>query len=943
MATEIYYLVCLASFIILAYLDSKYFFISDLVLCVLVATFFCFCTFVSVDPSFIVLHLISALCIFCLFGFVYARCGGLGFGDVKYSCVLSLLFGFFRSLELFLFSTFTAIFYAFVFSIKDNENLQNKKIPYGTFLSMVAILFLFFFTDIPLVAQTKNDISTYSSQAEESLICAEPLVRAESLVLAEPLIRAEPLVRAESPLIHADWIQLDFVNQKNTDILKSLATFCDKTLNYDETVTGFSSFSFYDEDFESALSHFCHYNGLYWKNDGGIYFVSKIFVRKVSGNDERDEKKASNEEKKASNENDDVLFSVYAEDCNPASVIKELSRESGVSIMVDTFPSGTISLHIENATLEQVLNIFSLRYEGMDVNFEKGVYFLRNKSILTKKNDFRFNLKEKNGLFNLNVERSNISLVLSELFKKSGKEFAYFAKNDSVLENIKIEGKSFSEILEILMNLSSCVCVEKENIFFIFDSKQKEILSPFRDIYIVPLTYIRCSDVMSFFPQELNASIFVKQDRSKNRLFITGSPKEVQPIIDFIKKIDTKHEGLYYARFCSPDISKITSLIPSDMLLGDVIIVPGTKDFVTLVNEEKENELKKFLSLFSLNGKTHQVKLKYINADEAIKFLPSNIDTDCVKKTPDENTLLFLGTDEEYSDFLLYISIIDKCKNQIRYQLLVVQYQKSTNRNVGLDASLSGTIVPKKLVSSLISSDSGEGSSYTSGDATTSSEDVASSLICANIANLFSIDFDVVSSLGIQTAINLNSELAENRAKILADTTLNGISGNDIQFENKNIFRYRDIITDSSSSTTYSSVVKEISTGLVLKINGTVSGDELISVKVNANISKQGSSSSESSLPSTSEKNVSTFVQTQSAKPIIISALLQNEIDETKSKFPLFEKISWLEKLYGSKHSATALTEFVIYLTPFLEKDNLENLSVQENCRRLYEKYVAEK
>ena len=67
------------------------------------------------------------------------------------------------------------------------------------------------------------------------------------------------------------------------------------------------------------------------------------------------------------------------------------------------------------------------------------------------------------------------------------------------------------------------------------------------------------------------------------------------------------------------------------------------------------------------------------------------------------------------------------------------------------------------------------------------------------------------------------------------------------------------------------------------------------------------------------------------------------EIDETKSKFPLFEKISWLEKLYGSKHSATALTEFVIYLTPFLEKDNLENLSVQENCRRLYEKYVAEK
>ena len=99
----------------------------------------------------------------------------------------------------------------------------------------------------------------------------------------------------------------------------------------------------------------------------------------------------------------------------------------------------------------------------------------------------------------------------------------------------------------------------------------------------------------------------------------------------------------------------------------------------------------------------------------------------------------------------------------------------------------------------------------------------------ATLGNLFSINFDIVSFLGIQFAALFNAELGEGRSHVLADTRLNGISGQTINFSNTSTFRYRDIVPDSNKGV-YSSTTREISSGLVLSINGWVSGDDMITV-----------------------------------------------------------------------------------------------------------------
>lgn len=210
------------------------------------------------------------------------------------------------------------------------------------------------------------------------------------------------------------------------------------------------------------------------------------------------------------------------------------------------------------------------------------------------------------------------------------------------------------------------------------------------------------------------------------------------------------------------------------------------------------------------------------------------------------------------------------------------------------------------------------------------------------LSNIFNINFDIISQFGVQFAGNLNAELSEGKSHVLADTTLNGISGESISFSNTNTYRYRDIVVNPSGDM-YTSTAREIASGLILNINGWVSGDDMITVKIEAQVSKQGSTSSSSTdttnPPSTSEKKVSTNVRTRSGEPVIIGGLFQQEIDITEKKVPFLGSIPLLGNLFKSRTESVAETEFIIYLVPFVEKDNSEVLSEDENLNRLMNKY----
>ena len=214
------------------------------------------------------------------------------------------------------------------------------------------------------------------------------------------------------------------------------------------------------------------------------------------------------------------------------------------------------------------------------------------------------------------------------------------------------------------------------------------------------------------------------------------------------------------------------------------------------------------------------------------------------------------------------------------------------------------------------------------------------------VSNIFNINFDIISKFGVQFAGSLNAELSEGKSRVLADTTINGISGESLSFSNTNTSRYRDIIVDTKGDL-YTSTTREISSGLTLSINGWVSGDEMITVKIDAQVSKQGTSESSSNgsstdttpPPSTSEKKVSTNVRTKSGEPVVIGGLFQQEEDISEKKVPVLGNIPLLGYLFKKKVVSTVETEFVIYLIPFVEREEGEELNEEENLLRLKKKY----
>ena len=154
-------------------------------------------------------------------------------------------------------------------------------------------------------------------------------------------------------------IDMEFRNQKITDIIYSLSAledktvYCDesvsgnatKTVYCDESVSGNATFIFRDSDFESALRRFADAYGLFVEKEGGVYNISKVKVENLS----------------------DGKVSVEAEEVSLPAFLKILSRKTNTTIVTDTFPQSNVSIRIAEGSLIDILRTAIVNLGGYDI------------------------------------------------------------------------------------------------------------------------------------------------------------------------------------------------------------------------------------------------------------------------------------------------------------------------------------------------------------------------------------------------------------------------------------------------------------------------------------------------------------------------------------------------------------------------------------------------
>jgi type II secretory pathway component GspD/PulD (secretin) len=208
---------------------------------------------------------------------------------------------------------------------------------------------------------------------------------------------------------------------------------------------------------------------------------------------------------------------------------------------------------------------------------------------------------------------------------------------------------------------------------------------------------------------------------------------------------------------------------------------------------------------------------------------------------------------------------------------------------------------------------------------------------------LLSINFDLITVFGYQFASRVNLALSENKADVFADTTLFGLSGQTIKFQNTNTYRYRDSNIDPvTARPIYSGITREITAGLILEIKGWVSGDGMITTNVTATVSKRGAdiSSVIGNPPPTSEKVLTTQVRSRSGETVVLSGLRQNDSTIIEDRLPLISKIPIIGWFFKTRNTTTENTQMVIYLIPHIDMTNEEYTPEGLKTAAIYNKYV---
>jgi len=695
---------------------------------------------------------------------------------------------------------------------------------------------------------------------------------------------------------------MDFRNQNITDILMVLAETGRQSIIVDETVMGTATFHFSDSSFEEALFRFTDACNLFVEHRHNAYYVSRIRMSR-----------------------DGDLINLNAENVDIEMLVRGLSRNIGRTIIYDQLPRATISINSEGARLIELLEIIIRRHNEYSIVEENNAFYIRRTQENVQSAAGRLSsnsITTRNGLYTMNIQRASLSSILSLLFRTGSREYSMLQRSDTSLDNLYFQDKEFDQLLRLVLEQANCDYIESNSIYYIFEVQRRDILKKLRDVIVIQLQHISAENAIALIPNEYAAASFVKTDRASNSVYLTGSTEEITPIAEFLAMLDVPVEGKSFIRYEVQylPVRDFIALLPQELSRTSPSVIPGSNSFIVYINEDQDDKFTQYINLVDRQNAGKPVHLRYIRSEELLQFLPPSVTREELVVTADPTLIFYRGSEEKYFQFLDHLKLIDQPKPQIRYQLLVIQYQRSDNVNWSRGVNINSI-------------------------GNTSSSTNNPSMFTGTFSNLVGINFDVIAEFGYQFASNLNLQIGEDRAKVIADTTLNGITGQDIRFSNTTTFRYRDTTIDPETGRPfYTGVTREINSGLILNINGWVSGDGMITMNVNANVSKQDESGANTSAttnpPPTSERVVNTQVRTKSGTPIIIGGLLQAERVENIRRLPILGKIPVFGRLFQDIVLQENTTEMVIYIIPHVHNGVSQTADHSRRIDDYYNKFV---
>ncbi len=704
--------------------------------------------------------------------------------------------------------------------------------------------------------------------------------------------------------------EMQFKDQPIVDILFALGSVGQKTIIPDDTVHGNASYYISNQEFDRALKVFLETYKLYLTIDGGIYYVSKI---RIDYNPDSDK------------------ISIDAEEVNMRMIVDAIQKSVKKTVLYDTLPTILLTIHQKNIGIADLLNIIIAPAQDYKLETYPTHFYIKSTKVTatpaptTITGDTRSNYFEKVGhLYNINKNRQRFKDLIYELFRLEGRECQIMIQRDIMIdETLKFQNKTFDQMLRLILEQANADYDIYNNIFYIFEIAQRDVIKKLKSTMIIQLKYVTAQDLQRLFPPDLGSSQFYRIDTNENYVILSGSEEEIRPIKEFIDQFDKPLMDSRYYRFDLSFLkaSNIFNYLPESYKFQRIIQVPEANAFLMPLTSEKKAFLDGYLKVVDRPINSHEIRLKYIKSEDLLKKLPPSVVKEDIIDTQDPSIIFFKGTNEKYDAFMKELDIFDQPVPQIRYQVLVVSY--NTGQNIDWQQNKDNKIV----------------------QLTASTEESAP--VTASLGSLLGVNFDIPNILGFTVATNLNFALSTNNAEVITDTMINSLSGEKISFNDTEETKF---VANATSTTTggpaATGPVQSISTGFKLDIDGWVSGNEMITMKVNIELSNQGSGEVNiplGRLPSTFNKTIQTKSRTKSGDPLKIGGLIRDGNQTTVEKIPFLGDIPILGYIFKREQDIASKSEIVIYILPHIVYSQEELQDTDRRLGQLYTKFFKQK
>ena len=619
-------------------------------------------------------------------------------------------------------------------------------------------------------------------------------------------------------------------------------------------------------------------------------------------------------------------------------ILYAFSIYSGISIIGDDTTSGKASFQYNGAGFDQAFDSFLLA-NRLFAEKDADVWIVSRIKITQDKNKITLDSFDATAaqLFDKLSRKTNVAIIADVL--------------PSALISLHIEATDTAEAAELIIKPFNEYTAEPAGNYIQIKKNQT---APFpavtanagrininenNGLYEVSVEQSRIGNVLDQLFQKANFEYvsFLRNDQIMEKIKFTGKkfsdtlalileqsggeyreigsmyyifPLQQAEIINNIK-----NEGKSWRSFNTKyrQVSEILSLLQARFGGLQIISLSDNYSFQAFTAEETTSEIQEFIAAIDIPRPTEAIRLKYIKTEDLFRTLPPSARRDDLVDAGDGNTFFFTGSDERKTLFLRDLSIIDQPQPRIRYDLFIIQVQDSNNLSWNVQA---------------------EARSVRPGDR---------NMVTGLLGNLLNLNFDIITVFGYQFAAKLNAAISENQASVFADTTLFGLSGQDIKFQNTSTYRYRDSNIDpDTGKPIYSGITREIVSGLVLEIRGWVSGDGMITTNVTASVSKRGAdvSSSVGNPPPTSEKVLTTQVRARSGETVVLSGLRQNDSTIIEQRTPFISKIPLIGWFFKNNSKTEENIQMIIYLVPHVDLAGDEYADTGHKPASIYARFV---